>query len=388
VRLPVYQPTDTSESAILNWLSQINDCSNVSVRGFLPSATYVIRNAIELQILDCGNPNRTVEIYGTGRNSSIIDIQSSKDCGDGMGFVVYGPNVTIHDLALRGRQTADGSGRCGEGIKFVDSTAAFGTVYNTKVSSFGNGAIDVYNAPGAYIHDNFIDCNGSDATGASSGPNSMGVWVRWIQRPPPPGVNNATVNSNAIFGCASEAIALAGVIHVSVYYNTIRCDVGGGVGTPACWIGITLFSDASSNSELSIFGTHLDNCDARPVSSNAIGYNTIYGSNRLNVGIASEGTGSGGSGHDNLIEHNTISHARQHGIQTASTDCPFGTPSSAFSGYTIASNDVSNSLDTQIWVGGSYTRVTNNRVRNAPGSNGIYFVSTAVGITNTGNVSY
>src|SRR5260370_39475293 len=100
------QPTDTSESGILKWITKINDCSSVSVQGFLPSGTYVIRNAIELPILDCGNPNRTVEIFGAGRDSSVIDIQSSKDCGDGMGFVVYGANVTIHDLALRGHPNA------------------------------------------------------------------------------------------------------------------------------------------------------------------------------------------------------------------------------------------------------------------------------------------
>src|SRR5206468_2446196 len=124
--------------------------------------------------------NRTVEIYGAGRDNTIIDIQTRKDCqdvehnqGDGMGFVVYAPHVTIHDLALRGHQGNNGVGNCGEGIKFM-ATADFGLVHDIKASSFGAAGIDVFEAQGVYIHDNFIDCNGGDGTGQVSSATSMG----------------------------------------------------------------------------------------------------------------------------------------------------------------------------------------------------------------------
>lgn len=372
----LYQPADFSEGAVLNWLSQINnDCSDGTVQGYLPKGTYTITTTIELQILNnCHNPYRVVEIYGAGKDSTLIDIQSTKDCGAGVGFVVYTLNVTIHDLALLGHQNADGSGNCGEGIKFAGDTAKWGMVYQTKETNFGTAAIDVFYADGVGLY-NIIDCK--DPNGTAAGPNSMGIWVRGTR--PSPSAPTGVVSNNTISGCTNESIAIADATYETVESNTIHCETGGYAigGHSPCSIGIALFGD-------------IQPCDVAPVSNNHVDYNVIYAAFRMDAGIGLEG---GGSGHNNLIEHNTVSNAQLHGIQTAPSPCnPPTYPSSpSYTGYSynnIRANDVSNSLNTQIWIGGNYDSVTTNRYHKGRGLNGIAIAPGTIGVFSSGNVSY
>jgi hypothetical protein len=348
----VYQPTGFSEAALVTWLNQINnDCGNV-VQGVLPTGSYTVSSAVELDVTDCGNPNRSVEIYGHGRDSTFINIQSLKDCGEGLGFVVRTGHVTIHDLALIGRKNADGSGNCGQGIKFEGAVAGFGTVYNTRVAAFGNAAIDAHYAPALYVHDNFIDCNGSGGTGATSGINSMGVWVRGVQTPPPEGMTNGSVNGNVIFGCANESIDVVNSINIVVEGNTIDCQYGGNTsgGRQPCDIGIVF--EGVMNGEYTT-------CTSAPVKDGDIGYNRVNAHQRLNSPILIGNTGNG-SGSSIVVQHNTITEAQQHGIQIANTACN-GSAGSGYTGITVAYNDVANSRYAEYWIGGNSGSITNNR---------------------------
>jgi hypothetical protein len=321
--------TGNDSAALVTWQNAINaDITHDTVWGVMPKGTVHMRvppNAGVGGLLiqsSGGSSSRVVDIGGYSKDSSIIYVDSSAHAphptGSGaIGFVVRDPHVHFHDLAITSladsTKTVDsiGVGTSDEGIRFAGSaTAEYGEVSTVRIRGFRVAGIDVFKMKGVFIHDNEIFCAASNST--TNYLQSMGIWMRELAPPAPPGITNGTIQANTVWDCGAEGIPVADAQYVQVRWNTISCI--GGQSCPQGWkdkglpsIGIALYNDVCT--------------DSFSVSNNRIDDNHIYGNRSLTGGIALEGQGAAGLGYNNVIDTNVVHEVLLLGISDAPGNC-------------------------------------------------------------------
>ncbi len=341
------------DRAAVEWVDAVNHDCSTRVVGRIPTGTLTLRIPFLRIRTDCATPGRTVEIVGRGIDSTVVRVASRINGGGGFAFIVEDARVHVHDMTIVGNAdtlvTDPGDGNSGVAIAFRSARAAFGEADRLRIDNFAIGGIDVYRAPGTFVHDVVISC--APVTGPAQ-QHAMGIWVREIQGDAP-GTPSARVTRNRIANCGAEAIPITDARNVVVADNVITCPAG------HCVIGIALY------------GERLPTCAASPVSDNIVSGNRIDALGQIELAIAIQGSGSG---HANRIERNTIRAPGRHGIAIAATSCGDG-PASAFSDNLVLANDIANAPDTQIWSGGARTVVQGNRTHPGSGMHDIVDVS-------------
>jgi hypothetical protein len=322
--------TGNDDSALKAWVQAINgDVTHDTVWGVIPKGSVTMRTAQipwglgGLPIQSSGSSTRQVDIGGYSRDSSIFYVDSGAHAPNGYGafaFIVRDPHVHFHDLTITSHADSSVSlqgsalwGNNDEAIRFDGSIrgAEYAEVNSVRIRGFRLTGIDVNGMKGAFIHDNEIFCAPSNHSTHYA--QSMGIWMRTLPPPPPPGITNGTIQSNTVWDCGAESIPIENVQYVQVRWNTISCLGGqscsqGFRDTDSLWtIGIALYSNVCG--------------DTNAVAHNRIDENTIYGNGSLTTGIAIQGTAPQfANGYGNYIDSNFVNNVLLLGI----TDQPSG----------------------------------------------------------------
>jgi len=350
--------TASDDAALDAWVSAINaDCAD-TVRAYVPPGTVTLRGQPWLPIASpCNNARRHVEIFGAGADSSIVQVASlTPDGGGGIGLFISDPGVHMHDLGFRSLADSTvmppdgGNGNSDEAIKFAigpNGTGGFGEADHMRFVNFRTAAIDVFGAPGMALHDNVVRC---PPMLPPNYPTTMGLWIRALYTPPPPGASNGTISNNQVFNCGDSGINVDNASYTSITGNIVTCDVGG------CPQGV-LLSPIRHVLGIILFADHLG-CSDAAVSHNVITGNRVAARNRIGVGIIIEGVGLG---QYNLVANNVVDSTVEYGIATSNVGCP-GQPNTAFAHNTIVQNSVVNVAGYGIWNGGDSALIAFNRV--------------------------
>lgn len=347
--------THNDDSAIVAWRDAINaDSTHDTVRAIIPKGSVHMHiggndpiHPGYIQIWNPGaRPNRVVDISGESRDSSILYVDSSAHSPGGVwgafGFVVLDSHVHLHRMTIvslaDSTQTPPEDGNSDEGIRFDGRYGAqYGEIDSVTVKGFRLTGIDVFVMKGVHVHDNDVLClTSNDATHQQQ---TMGIWMRELQPPTPPGMPMGIIDHNAIWNCGADYVDVARSQFVDVQYNTIDCFApdcpnGSFVLPIRPIVGISLYSTPDDGQPCT---------EAKPVSNNHVAHNTVHGHGWLSGGIVIQGTGTG---HRNRIDSNTVSGLQFRGLSDNPSPCPAGVANGAFSGNLYRDNTVLHVLNT------------------------------------------
>jgi hypothetical protein len=319
--------TGNDSSALMVWQNAINADTSDTVIGVIPKGSVHLHPPNVWPILIWSGrvrSHRYVDIGGYSKDSTIVYVDATAtqpgDSGTLRGstaFHVLDSHVHFHDLTIVSladstQRFKPNDGATDEAINFdgYNQSGEYGEVNNIRTRGFRTAGIDVYGMKGVFVHDNEIFCVSSNRT--THYDQSMGIWVRWLAPPPPPGVTNATVQANTIWDCGAEGIPITDVQNVQVRWNTISCL--GGQNCPRGYVdsgktaplGIAIYSDARGCTS------------GLPSGHNRIDRNTIYSNGSLTGGIVLESY----SEYANTIDSNFVQGVILLGIEDSPGTCP------------------------------------------------------------------